>query len=137
MADLGRAVFGVLGVLAISGAMYAHDSVVYAPVEATVVWSKTTCYLVAREEDGKPRRDGYSNRIRGLSCEGWDHNYHIRRKYRRRYLVQYEFKYISPVDGSAQSGSYERDRRSNEVKYADGDKVTILAHKTMPDRYSF
>jgi hypothetical protein len=109
----------------------------FVPTTATITSVKTSCYVVDRKYGNK------SDVPKGpYSCDEWKSRRHVHRKYDRRFDLDYSFDYVSPVDGSRQTGSWSRTHLLEEQNQQDakvlsiGSPLNIRAHKTNPERYT-
>ena len=133
-------VMGAVGLgacLGLSGMYQMHKNANFTKVDATITSAKSRCYVIPKKNAYERKRDRYRNRIHNLRCSDLRQRANFRRRYRKRYLVSYKFDYISPVDGSMQSGTYKRDRLRELKKQRVGGVLSIHAHNRNPSKYVF
>lgn len=107
----------------------------YTLVPAKVLASNIDCYVANKDAERKKER--YRYRIKNLTCNDVDTRYKTKLKYRKWYRVEVKFEYTSPVDGSRQTGSADRDRQlDTDYALARGTQIEIYAHNEQPGSYT-
>jgi hypothetical protein len=116
----------VVGTVAI-GVSQADKTMNYEPTEAVVKSAKVDCYI----ESGKRFvAEKATNRMAYMDCdiapmaaEQFDHEPSAIKE-----RVKFTYRFKSPADGSMQTGEYES--KDSDVKYRNGTKFFVYAHKT-------
>lgn len=129
--------YAFVAVAAGGGAMFAMDRhdlhTNYVPAKARITQSKADCYVKSRGFRSKKQLiDKTTGKLAYMDCtfapmiavaKGFDED-----DVKRRVTLTYV--YVSPVDGSAQKGSYTS--KSASRPFREGDELPIRAHKTEP-----
>ena len=121
---------GIVGVIAAAVAVSQADKAInYTEVDAVVTKSVVDCYV----KDGKKYLESKAtNKMAYMDCEmaplaAAQFGYPKEAVHKRS---QFEFTYVSPVDGSKQKGADTNEYA--EIKY--GQKIKIFAHKKEPGK---
>ena len=120
----------VVGIAAAVGISEGDKAVNYTQVDAVVTKSSVDCYV----KDGKKfLAEKATDKMAYMDCEmapyaakefGYPESAVKKRS-------QYEFAYVSPVDGSKQTG-----KDTNEyAEIKQGQKIKVYAHKTEPAEF--
>lgn len=130
MSIVGKGQLFAIGAIAVGvGVSQADKSMNYIEVEATVTKSIVDCYI---ENSSGRLVEKDSEKLAYMDCDQapaaaaqFDYS-----KSDIKTRSQYEFTYVSPVDGSKQKGA-------DTNKYAEiktGQKIKVFAHKTEPGK---
>jgi hypothetical protein len=103
----------------------------YEPVEARVLSSKATCYVTPRDQSNR----SYRYRNKAYDCDEYDRRLRVSRHHRKLFKVVHEFEYVSPIDGSRQRGTLEREAQRNAELRPRGSTFTLFAHREEQGRY--
>lgn len=130
MSITGKAQLFVVGAIAVGvGVSQADKAMNYTEVEAVVTKSIVDCYV--KDGDNFLAQKS-TDKMAYMDCElaplaAEQFNYKKSAIHKRS---QYEFAYVSPVDGSKQKGADTNDYAEIKV----GQKIKIYAHKTEPGK---
>ena len=135
---MGLKTYGAMGaMLAVGvGVSQADKSMNYTPVDATVTASVVDCYVKSNKtqlvERGSEDRAymGCDVAPMAAAVHGYDaSDVHVR--------VKFEYEFVSPIDGSVQTGDGSREGSAAAEYNAEGKVFTIYAHKEDPAKRRF
>jgi hypothetical protein len=125
------AVFGVFGLVV--AADYADRSANYEQTDARLVSVKFDCYVEGGRKKVVEKSSGEMAYMDcGLAPFAAEQFGHSKDDIKRRATLRYVYR--SPVDGTQQSGLFTH---MNAPKYSVGQRVTIYAHTSTPDKSRF